>query len=86
MKKLLPVIMLLLSAGTAHAGGLVTKHASSVQLTVDAARTTASRVGNSYAISGTNVTTTDGTTSGVLSSGTIAVSYTHLTLPTMYTV
>ena len=72
MKKLLPVIMLLLSAGTAHAGGLVTKHASSVQLTVDAARTTASRVGNSYAISGTNVTTTDGTTSGVLSSGTIA--------------
>ena len=72
MKKLLPVIMLLFTAGTAHAGGLVTKHASSVQLTVDAARTTASRVGNSYAISGTNVTTTDGTTSGVLSSGTIA--------------
>ena len=64
--------MLLFTAGTAHAGGLVTKHASSVQLTVDAARTTASRVGNSYAISGTNVTTTDGTTSGVLSSGTIA--------------
>jgi len=64
--------MLLMTAGASHAGGLVTKHATSVQLTVDAARTTASRVGNSYAISGTNVGTSDGTTAGMLSTGTIS--------------
>ena len=64
--------MLLMTAGAANAGGLVTKHATSVQLTVDAARTTATRVGNSYAISGTNVGTSDGTTAGMLSTGTIS--------------
>ena len=64
--------MLLMTAGASHAGGLVTKHATSVQLTVDAARTTATRVGNSYAVSGTNVGTSDGTTAGMLSSGTIS--------------
>ena len=63
--------MLLMTASAANAGGLVTKHATSVQLTVDAARTTATRVGNSYAISGTNVGTSDGTTAGMLSTGTI---------------
>ena len=72
MKKIIPVVMILLTAGAANAGGLVTKHATSVQLTVDAARTTASRVGNSYAISGTNVGTSDGTTAGMLSTGTIS--------------
>ena len=72
MKKLLPIVMLLMTAGAANAGGIVTKHATSVQLTVDAARTTASRVGNSYAISGTNVGTSDGTTAGMLSTGTIS--------------
>tara|TARA_B100000073_G_scaffold3846_1_gene3103 strand:+ start:344 stop:847 length:504 start_codon:yes stop_codon:yes gene_type:complete len=64
--------MLLLTAGAANAGGLVTKHATSVQLTVDAARTTATRIGNSYAVSGTNVGTSDGTTAGMLSTGTIS--------------
>ena len=64
--------MLLMTASAANAGGLVTKHATSVQLTVDAARTTATRVGNSYAISGTNVGTSDGTTAGMLSTGTIS--------------
>ena len=71
MKKLLPIVMLLMTAGAAQAGGLVTKHASSVQLTVDAARSTATRVGSSYAISGSGVSTTDGTTAGTISSGTI---------------
>ena len=64
--------MLLMTASAANAGGLVTKHATSVQLTVDAAKTTATRVGNSYAISGTNVGTSDGTTAGMLSTGTIS--------------
>ena len=57
MKKLLPLAMLLMTAGAANAGGLVTKHASSVQLTVDAARTTATRMGNSYSVSGSGVVT-----------------------------
>ena len=71
MKKLLPIVMLLLTASTANAGGLVTKHSSSVQLTVDAARSTASRIGSSFSISGTNIDTTDGTTAGTVSAGTI---------------
>ena len=66
MKKFLPFAMLLMTATAANAGGLVTKHASSVQLTVDAARSTATRVGHAMSISGSNVTTTDGTTSGVV--------------------
>ena len=72
MKKLLPLVMLLMTASAANAGGLVTKHASSVQLTVDAARSTATRAGSSYAISGSGVNTTDGTTAGTISTGTIS--------------
>ena len=71
MKKILPIVMLLMTTSAAQAGGLVSKQSSSVQLTVEAARSTAVRVGNSYSISGTNVGTSDGTTAGVLSSGTI---------------
>ena len=71
MKKLLPIVMLLMTAGAANAGGLVTKHASSVQLTVDAARSTATRVGSSFSISGSNIDTTDGSTAGTVSAGTI---------------
>ena len=71
MKKLIPVIMLLMTASAANAGGLVTKHASSVQLTVDAARSTSSRIGSSFSISGSNIDTTDGTTAGTVSAGTI---------------
>ena len=57
MKKFIPVVMILMTAGAANAGGLVTKHASSVQLTVDAAKTTATRMGNSYSVSGSGVVT-----------------------------
>ena len=71
MKRFLPIVMLLMTTSAAQAGGLVSKHSSSVQLTVDSARSTATRVGNSYSISGSNVATSDGTTSGVISSGTI---------------
>ena len=62
MKKLLPLAMLLMTASAANAGGLVTKHASSVQLTVDAAKTTATRMGNSYSVSGSGVVTDVGGT------------------------
>ena len=71
MKKLLPLVMLLVAGNAAHAGGLVTKHSSSVQLTVDAARATSSRIGSSFSISGSNIDTTDGTTAGTVSAGTI---------------
>jgi len=71
MKKILPIVMLLMTTSAAQAGGLVSKQSSSVQLTVEAARSTAVRVGNSYSISGTNVGTSDGTTAGVISTGAI---------------
>ena len=72
MRKLLPLIMILMAAPAANAGGLVHKMSSSVQLTVDSARSTATRLGSQYSISGSNVGTSDGTTSGMLSSGTIS--------------
>jgi hypothetical protein len=71
MKKFLPLVMLLMTASAANAGGLVTKHSSSVQLTVDAARSTATRLGSSFSISGSNIDTTDGSTAGTVSAGTI---------------
>ena len=47
--------MLLMTAGASHAGGLVTRHQSSLQHTVDPTRTITSRTANSYAISGSGV-------------------------------
>jgi hypothetical protein len=66
MKKFLPFAMLLMTATAANAGGLVTKHASSVQLTVDAARSTAVRIGDSYSAAGSNISVT---TMGGVSTG-----------------
>ena len=63
--------MLLMTASAVNAGGLVSKHASSVQLTVDAARTQATRIGSTFSISGSNVDTTDGTTVNTISTGAI---------------
>ena len=71
MRRLLPLMMLLMTAGAAHAGGIVSKHSSSVQLTVDAARATATRIGSSFSISGSNIDTTDGSTANTVSAGTI---------------
>jgi len=71
MKKFIPLIMLLMTASAANAGGLVSKHSSSVQLTVDAARSTAIRIGDSYSASGTNISVT--TMGGVGGAGTYDV-------------
>ena len=72
MKKLLP-LLLLFGFGTAvNAGGMSTRHQTSLQLTVDAARTTSTRVGNSYSIAGNNVTTTHSVSDG--SGGTTTVT------------
>ena len=58
MKKLLPLVMLLMAA-PANAD-LITKHSTSVQLTVDAAASQATRLGSSYSVSGSNVSATLG--------------------------
>ena len=67
-------MMLLMTASAANAGGIVSKHASSVQLTVDAARSTATRIGHSMSISGTGVNTTDGTTTVVVGNSVLMTS------------
>ena len=69
MNKYLPLIMLLAFGGAAHAGGLSTRHQSSLQHTVDSQQATYSRIGNSYSISGTNVTTTHGTGNDAVTGG-----------------
>ena len=71
MKKFLPLLLLLGMGTSAYAGGIVSSHTSSVQLTVDAVRTDASRIGSTFSISGSNIDTTDGTTAGTVSAGTI---------------
>ena len=58
MKKLLPLVMILMAA-PAHAD-LTHKITTSVQLTVDAAASQATRLGSSYSVSGNNVSATLG--------------------------
>ena len=64
--------MLLMTASAANAGGLVHKMSSSVQLTVDSARTTATRLGSQYSVSGSNVTTSDGSNANAVTTGSIS--------------
>ena len=59
MKRFVPLVMLLMTASAANAGGLVTRHQSSLQHTVDPTRTITSRTANSYSISGSGVTLDD---------------------------
>ena len=67
MKKL---FLLLLLAAPANAD-LTHSITTSSQLNVNAAATAAERIGSSFSISGSNVDTTDGTTAGTVSVGTI---------------
>ena len=55
MKKLLPLLLILMSGTAAHAS-MSTRHQTSLQLSVDAARSITSRTANSYAVSGSGVT------------------------------
>ena len=73
-KALIAFGMLLMTAGAVNAGGLVTKHASSTQLTVDAARSTASRLGHTFTTSGSGVTTSDGANNGVVGNAVLMTS------------
>jgi len=72
MKKIFILIgMTLLTAPLSARADITSKLSSSVQLTVNAAATQVERVGSSFSISGTNIDTTDGTTAGTVSVGTI---------------
>ena len=57
MKKFFPILLLLVAGSAVHAGGLSTRHSTSLQYSVDGGHTEYTRMGNSYSISGTNVTT-----------------------------
>ena len=57
---------MLLAGMPASYADITSSITSSVKLEVAAPGTTADRIGNSYSISGTGVTTTDGTTAGSL--------------------
>ena len=70
MKKLLPLLLLAGFSSPAMAD-LAHKLSSSVQLSVNAAATQVDRVGSTFTISGSNIDTTDGTTAGTVSAGTI---------------
>ena len=72
MRRFLPLIMILMAAPAANAGGLVHKMSSSVQLTVDTARSTATRLGSQYSVSGSNVTTSDGSNANAVTTGSIS--------------
>ena len=75
MKKYLPLIMILLAA-PAHAD-VTHKISTSVQLTVDAAASQATRIGSTYSVSGSNITATlggltapSGTAAATMNAGT----------------
>jgi hypothetical protein len=72
MKRLIPIVMLLGLAPLSARADMTSRMTTSVQLQVNAAATQMQRVGNSYAISGTNVDTTDGTTANTVTAGAIA--------------
>ena len=61
-------LFILAFAGAPAYADITSRLQSSVQLTVDAAATNVSRVGNSYSVSGTGVSTTDGTNTGAVGS------------------
>ena len=72
MKKILPLLMILMAAPLTARADITSRMTSSVQLTVNAAATSVQRMGNSYTISGNNVDTTDGTTANTISAGAIS--------------
>ena len=68
MKKLIILFFFLASPAKADITHAIT---TSTQLTVNAAATQAQRIGSSFSVAGSNIDTTDGTTAGTVSAGTI---------------
>ena len=75
MKKYLPLLLLFGMGSVVHAGGLSTRHSTSLQYSVDGGHIEYTRMGNSYSISGTNVTTTHGTGNDAVTGGLGVNSY-----------
>ena len=71
MKRLSFLLLLASFAAPAAYADSIHKIQSSVQLTVNSAATQATRIGNSYSITGNNVATSDGTTTNALTAGSI---------------
>jgi len=71
MKKLLLPFALLSLSATAARADITHKLSSSIQLQVNAAATQVERIGSSFSVTGNGVDTTDGTTAGTVSVGTI---------------
>ena len=57
MKKYLPILLLLMTGSSVHAGAMTTRHQSSIQSIQSPTITHTQRTGNSYSVSGSNVTT-----------------------------
>ena len=70
MKKFFPILLLLMAGSAVNAGGLSTRHQTSLQFINDGGHTEYTRMGSSYSISGTNASTShtigDTTTAGGL--------------------
>ena len=73
MKKLSFLLLLASFAGSAAYADSIHKIQSSVQLTVNSAATQATRIGNNYSVTGSNVTTSDGPHRNALTTGAITV-------------
>ena len=91
MKKLLPLVMVAGFSSPAFAD-ITHRMSSSLQLTTNAAATQVERIGSTYSVSGSGVSTDVGGGNsadlnvgglGTLTDGVGPVSYTHLTLPTI---
>ena len=70
MKRVL-FLFTLLSMATPVRADITHKLSSSIQLQVNAAATQVERIGSSFSVTGNGVDTTDGTTAGTVSVGTI---------------
>ena len=73
MKKFFPILVLLMAGSAVNAGGLSTRHQTSLQYVNTGGSTEYTRMGASYSISGTNVTTTHTPDGGSAVSGGIGV-------------
>ena len=92
MKKLLP-ILLLLGSSSVYAGGMTTRHQTSLQQVQTPTITHTQRVGNSYSVSGNNVTTSytycsadcggNSPTNTTVNGGLARISYTSTGATTM---
>ena len=93
MKKLLPILLLLGSSSSVYAGAMTTRHQTSLQQVQTPTITQTQRTGNSYSVSGNNVTTSytycsadcggNSPTNTTVNGGLARISYTSTGATTM---